>query len=178
MASKVNLKKYIAIDGRWRFVPVLKVDGKPRPEAVIIGGETVRGTTGKFYVEWREDGKRIQRPAGSTSREALDAWQTQTAVLDGTIDAPEEVDPLPLSHISIKSAVDTFLDQVKATKSVATLEAYKADLNWFKKNLERSAVGKVTRADILQVLGAGRDDGLSQASINRRVMVGLMALRN
>jgi integrase/recombinase XerD len=178
MASKVNLKKYIAIDGRWRFVPVLKVGGKPRPEAVIIGGETVKGTTGKFYVEWREGGKRIQRPAGSTTREALDVWRTQTAVLDGTIEAPEADEPLPVSHISVKSAIETFLSEVKATKSVATLDAYKADLVWFKKNLQRSLVGKVTRADLMHLFGAGRDDELHQASINRRVMVGLMALRN
>jgi hypothetical protein len=29
MASKVNLKKYIAVGDRWRFVPVLKVDDRP-----------------------------------------------------------------------------------------------------------------------------------------------------
>ena len=29
MAIRVNLKKYLAIGGRWQFVPVLKIDGKP-----------------------------------------------------------------------------------------------------------------------------------------------------
>jgi integrase/recombinase XerD len=178
MASKVNLKKYIAIDGRWRFVPVLKIAGKPRPEAVIIDGETVKGTTGTYYVEWREDGKRIQRPAGSAPREALDAWRTQTAVLDGTIEAPEEDEPLPVSQLSVAAAIDTFLSEVKATKSAATLDAYKTDLAWVKKNLQRSLVGKVTRADIMHLFGAGRDEELHQGSINRRVMVALMALRN
>jgi hypothetical protein len=38
-ATRPNLKKYIAIDGRWRFVPVLKVNRKPRPDAVLIDGE-------------------------------------------------------------------------------------------------------------------------------------------
>jgi hypothetical protein len=38
MAAKVNLKKYLAIDGRWQFVPVLKVKGKPEPLVVLIGG--------------------------------------------------------------------------------------------------------------------------------------------
>jgi hypothetical protein len=28
IAIKVNLKKYISVDGKWRFVPVLKVTGK------------------------------------------------------------------------------------------------------------------------------------------------------
>ena len=36
----------------------------------------------------------------------------------------------------------------------------------------------MTRSDIIKLLGTGREEGLNQGSINRRVMVGLMALRN
>jgi integrase len=179
MATKVNLKKYIAIEGRWRFVPVLKIGGKPRPEAVLIDGETVKGTTGTYYLEWREEGKRIQRPVGSASREAKDAWENQVAILDGTIEAPEEEsEPLPLTHLSVASAIKTFLSEVKGNKSLATHDAYTSDLNWFKAKLARTIVGKVTRADIMHLFGVGREDGLHQGSINRRIMVGLMALRN
>jgi hypothetical protein len=32
MATKVNLKKYIAIEGQWRFVSVLRIGGKPKTE--------------------------------------------------------------------------------------------------------------------------------------------------
>jgi hypothetical protein len=54
---------------------------------------------------------------------------------------------LPRSHTSIKSAGDTFLGQVKATKSERTVDAYTSDLEWFKKkNLKRSAVDKLKRA--------------------------------
>src|ERR1035441_8391462 len=179
MATKVNRKKYIAIEGRWRFVPVLKIGGKPRPEAVLIDGETVKGTTGTYYLEWREEGKRIQRPVGSASREAKDAWENQVAILDGTIEAPEEEsEPLPLTHLSVASAIKTFLSEVKGNKSLATHDAYTSDLNWFKAKLARTIVGKVTRADIMHLFGVGREDGLHQGSINRRIMVGLMALRN
>ena len=87
-ATRPNLKKYIAINGRWRFVPVLKVNGKPRPDAVLIGGEAGKGISGTFCLEWRDEGKRIQRPCGVAPREALDAWRTQSAALDGAIEAP------------------------------------------------------------------------------------------
>src|SRR5277367_510153 len=110
-------------------------------------GRRSRGRPGKSYIEWRDGGKRIQRPAGTTPRDALDAWRTQTAILDGTIEAPEEAEPLPALHTSIKSESDTFLDQVKATKSEGTHDAYTSDLEWFKKKIKLSAVGKVTRAD-------------------------------
>jgi integrase len=99
-------------------------------------------------------------------------------VLNGTFEAPEEAEPLPVSHLSVTTAIETFLSEVKATKSAATLDAYKADLAWFKKNLQRSLVGKVARTDIMHLFGAGRDKESHQGTINRRVMVGLMALRN
>ena len=41
MASKVNLKKYVQLNGKWQFVSVLKIKGKPTPGAVLIDGEAV-----------------------------------------------------------------------------------------------------------------------------------------
>jgi hypothetical protein len=63
MATKVNLKKYISVDGRSQFVPELKLARKPG--RVRHRHWTVRGTTGTCYVELRENQKRIQCPAGS-----------------------------------------------------------------------------------------------------------------
>jgi len=34
VAPKANLEKYIKIDGKWRFVPVLKQNGVPYPDAL------------------------------------------------------------------------------------------------------------------------------------------------
>jgi hypothetical protein len=63
MGVKVNLKKYLAIDGKWQFVPALKTgaDDAPEPSVVLINGEPVRNTSGTFYIEWREHGKRIDQ---------------------------------------------------------------------------------------------------------------------
>jgi integrase len=180
MALKVSMKKYLALNGKWQFVPVLKVNDKPRPEAVLIDGQAVKGTTGTFYLDYRdENGKRIQRPVGTSPREALDEWNKQKAIHDGTIEPPEE-DPtdIPANRVSIESAAKTYLAEVKGTKSAGTHEAYSTDLEWFRTRIRRRFVGQVTRADIMEVFGKGRDEGLAQASINRRITVGLMALRN
>ncbi len=37
--SKANLKKYTKVDGKWRFVPVLKQNGIPYPGTVMIDGK-------------------------------------------------------------------------------------------------------------------------------------------
>ncbi|HKR27774.1 MAG TPA: hypothetical protein VJS11_09965 [Acidobacteriaceae bacterium] len=175
MPPTVNLKKYIATETGWRFVPVLRVGGKPRPETVLIAGEAVRSTAGTFYIEWRENGRRIQKPVGRSPRAALDAWRAEMARLGGG-DGDEPVD-VPADEVSIEKAAGEFLENVRATKSPATYEAYSGDLRWFQKEIGRITVASVTRRDILRVLGAGREQGRSQATINRAVMVGLMALR-
>lgn len=63
---KANLKKYIKFAGKWRFVPVLKQNGVPYPGTVLIDGEPVRSTTGRFYIEYYENGRRVQRPVGTS----------------------------------------------------------------------------------------------------------------
>jgi hypothetical protein len=50
--SKANLRKYTKVDGKWRFVPVMKQDGVPYPGTVMIGGKPLRSTTGTFYLEF------------------------------------------------------------------------------------------------------------------------------
>jgi hypothetical protein len=144
----------------------------------VISGETARGTTGTIYVEWRENGKRIQKPCGTTPRGALDAWHSQVALISGAIDLDQlNPTPPPVDDLPVQAAADDYLEDVKATKSPATCDAYRSDLDWFKAHLQRTIVGKVTRKDIIRLFGAGRDEGLSQSTINRSVMVGLMALR-
>ena len=51
VAPKANFKKYIKVDGKWRFVPMLKQNGVPYPGTVLIDGEPVRSTNGTFYLE-------------------------------------------------------------------------------------------------------------------------------
>jgi len=60
-SPKANLKKYIKVRGKWRFVPVLKQNGVPVPRTVLIDGEPVRLTSGTFYLNFYENGLRVQR---------------------------------------------------------------------------------------------------------------------
>ena len=94
-SGKANLKQYRRIGERWQFVPVVKQDGRPNPKLVLINGEPASSKGGTFYAEWRENGKRKQRPCGTTPREALDAWHLQRGILSGVVEQPagEKVEP-------------------------------------------------------------------------------------
>ena len=80
-SSKANLKKYINVNGKWRFVPDARHDGKPTPKTVLIDGVPTHSKAGTFYLEWRQDGKRIQQPVGTSPQSALEAWRVQCGVL-------------------------------------------------------------------------------------------------
>jgi hypothetical protein len=64
---KANLKQYRAVNSKWQFVPVVKIDGRPKPQLVPIDGkpETWKGG-GNFYLEWYEDSRRKTKIAGSS----------------------------------------------------------------------------------------------------------------
>ncbi len=64
---KTHLKKYLSHNGKWQFFPVVSVNGRPKPELVIIDGKPRRGTGGTFYLDWRENGQRRTRSVGTCS---------------------------------------------------------------------------------------------------------------
>jgi hypothetical protein len=129
------------VNGKWQFVPVVKVEGKPKPQLVPVDGkpESWKGG-GKFFLEWYKDGKRTTKIAGVSPREALDAWQLQTGILAGKIEAPEEPgEDMDDAVVTIDAAIERYLKDVKATKSKATLSAYACDLRWFRKHSPRTS---------------------------------------
>jgi len=110
-------------------MPVAKQDGKPVPGTVLIDGAPTPSKSGTFYLEWRQGGKRVQQPDGTSPREAQDAGRVKSGALADPASAAEvEEDTTPDGRMTIEAAVSTFLTQVKATKSTATHRAYIIDV--------------------------------------------------
>jgi integrase len=174
---KTNLKQYRSVNGKWQFVPVVKVEGNPKPQLVLIDGKPVSWKGGgKFFLEWYEDGKRKTKIAGVSPREALDAWHLQTGILAGNIEAPEDSSEDD-TVVTIDAAIAKYLKEVQATKSKATLRAYGCDLRWFRKHCRKHYVSKLNREDMMTLFGAGRDEGLNQKTTNKKVIVALQSMR-
>jgi integrase/recombinase XerD len=177
--AKTNLKKYINLNGKWRFVPVVRHEGRPVLNTVLIHGTPAPSKSGTFYLEWRQDGKRIQKSVGSSPREALNAWRVQCGILAEPASwIDESENGAADGHIRIATALATFLQEVKATKSPATHRDYESALYWFKANINKDYVYQVTRNDVLRLFGLARGLELNQKTINKRLIVLLMALRN
>ena len=159
-SSRANLKQYRKVGAKWQFVPVVKHGGKPNPKLVLINGEPASSKGGTFYIEWREDGKRKQRPCGTTPREALDAWHLQSGILSGQVEQPAGEEPEPTKgDTSIDAAIRDYLRDVQATKGAATHRAYEHDLKWFRARCQKHLVSRLDRSDTMVLFAAGREEG-------------------
>lgn len=179
--SEVNIKKYVKLAGKWRFVPIPREKGKLKLTHILVDGPQgkllEKSTTGTFYLEWRANGKRHQVPVGGDAREALEAYRTQVEAMASGEPLASFVKPMKESSgLTIEQAVADYLRDVKATKSDSTFLSYRPILRWFLKETTKEYVSELSRADIMQLFTKGREDGLQQKTINNRVTVILTCL--
>jgi hypothetical protein len=78
--AAVNLKRKIKHNGVWTFVPVAKKNGHYVADRVMIDGVPSKVDDGTYYIEWREDGKRIQKSVGQNGQEAISAQRSQSNI--------------------------------------------------------------------------------------------------
>jgi integrase/recombinase XerD len=180
---RINLtQKRKAENGLWQFYPVHWESNKPDPRLIIIGGEPASWKGGgAYYLDWREGGKRIRKNVGKAPREALDAWQKATGVANGSIpaDETEAADgTTDKTGISIQEGIKQYLEAVAATKGVGTHSSYKTCLRWAVRHITKHLVYRLDRNDLIGLFSAGRREGLSQKTINKRVTVLLNMVRH
>ena len=80
---RINLtQKRKAENGLWQFYPVQWDGNKPGPRHIIVDGEpaTWKGG-GAYFLDWREDGKRIRKQVGNGPREALYQFDNKHRVM-------------------------------------------------------------------------------------------------
>ena len=182
-SHRINLtQKRKAEDGQWQFYPVQWDGNKPDPRLIIIDGEPASWKGGgAYFLDWREDGKRIRKQVGNAPREALDAWRKATGVANGSIpgDANENTDgTTDATGISIQEGISQYLEAVKATKGDGTHSSYESCLRWAEHHITKHLVYRLDRNDLLVLFAAGRKEGLNQKTINKRVTVVLNMVRH
>lgn len=180
--QSVNLKQYRRLDGKWQFVPVVKVDGEPDPRLVLIDGAPESSKGGVFYLDWRENGKRMTLKVGASPRAALNAWYRQSAVQGGAMRAGREPRG-PAGGLTIDAAVERYLVDIRATKSERTYREYRRQLEWFQARTAKRFVSELDRSDAMRIFALGREERvkgnpINQKTINKRVIIMLNAMRS
>src|SRR5215467_13536466 len=82
-AKEVNLTKRVQTPRGMRYCPVVRSsNGRVKPDHVLVDGKPERHAEGAYYLEWRENGRRIRLSVGKDAQDAAarrDRKQAETS---------------------------------------------------------------------------------------------------
>jgi hypothetical protein len=80
---KVNLTKYIKTDAGLRYCPaVVTSNGRIKQDMVLVNSTEERHSEGSYYIDWRENGKRVRLSVGKNAQDALTQRDRKTFELN------------------------------------------------------------------------------------------------
>ena len=158
MNREVNLTKRVKTPQGLRYYPVaLSVNGRVKPDIVLINGKEERHPEGAYYLEWREGSKRIRLSVGKDAVDATARRLRKEAELNalnhGVSVSPEDQN----GHRSIATAIADFLDETKLSKKPKTLAAYTTALRYFQESCPKLYLDDIERSDLLKFSAFLRD---------------------
>jgi integrase len=159
-SKEVNLTKRVQTIKGMRYCPVvLSPNGRVKPDLVLVNGKQERHPEGAYYLEWRENGRRIRLSVGKDPQDAAARRQRKEAELNalnnGVSVLPENGKDGPRS---IARAVAQFLEETELTKKPKTLAAYTTALNYFVESCPKLYLQDIERKDLLKFSAFLRDE--------------------
>jgi integrase/recombinase XerD len=158
-SREVNLTKRVQTPKGMRYCPVvLSPNGRVKPDLVLLNGKPEKHPEGAYYLEWREQGKRVRLSVGKDAQDAAARRQRKEAELNalnnGVSVLPESGD----GHRTVAAAVAQFLEETELTKKPKTLAAYSKALNYFTESCRKLYLYEIERHDLLKFSGFLRDE--------------------
>ncbi len=150
--KEVNLTKRVQTSKGMRYCPVvLSANGRVKPDLVTVNGREERHPEGAYYLEWRENGRRVRLSVGKDPADASARRQRKESELNalnnGVIVVPETGDS---RHRSLAAAVSVYLEETKLTKKPKTVAAYTTALNYFTESCPKLFLEDIERKDLLK----------------------------
>jgi integrase len=157
---EVNLTKRVETPRGSRYCPVvLSANGRVKPDVVLADGKEERHAEGAYYLEWRENGKRVRLSVGKDAQDAatrrLRKEAELNAVNNGVAVVPENG---ANGHRPLAAAVNEYLDEVRLTKKPKTLAAYSTSLAYFQESCRKMNLEEIERRDLLKFAAFLRDE--------------------
>jgi integrase/recombinase XerD len=135
---EVNLTKRVQTPRGSRYCPVvLYANGRVKPDVVVIDNRQERHPEGAYYLEWRENGRRVRLSVGKDAQDAAAQRYKKEAELNarnhGVLVVPENVN----GRRSLAVAIADYLDDIKLSKKAKTHAAYSTALGYFQSRAPR-----------------------------------------
>ena len=155
----VNLTKRVQTDDGPRYCPVAQSpNGRIKPDVVIVNGKPERHPEGAYYLEWRENGKRVRLSVGKDAQDAIARRQRKEAELHALNNGVSVVPEKGNGQRSVAAAVAQFLEETELTKKPKTVAAYTTALNYFTESCPKIYMHDIDRHDLLKFCSLLRDE--------------------
>lgn len=160
MANRqVNLTKRVQTPRGMRYCAVLlSANGRVKPDVVLVNGNEERHPEGAYYLEWREEAKRVRLSVGKDAQDAatrrLRKEAELNAINNGVSVLPENGNGLR----SLTATIADYLDEVKLAKKPKTLAAYSTALGYFTESCHKINLEEIERGDLLKFSAFLRDE--------------------
>jgi len=155
----VNLTKRVKTDEGLRYCPVAEsANGRVKPDLVMVNGTEERHREGAYYLEWREDGKRVRLSVGKDAQDAVARRQRKEAELNALNNGVAVRPDSQSERRSTAAAVTEFLDETELTKKPKTLAAYSTALKYFTESCPKVLLDDIERKDLLKFSAFLRDE--------------------
>jgi hypothetical protein len=153
-----NVLRKVKIEGKWQFLPVLKKGYKLDWTYLLLRGVPMVSTTETFYLDYRENGRRVRRAIGDHPRDAKTALACQASVLNlrqagmQVEDAPQLQEYRPVSGEKIADVVANFVTHPPLKLRRKSLSKYSNALKSFARWTSKTHVSQLTREDVLHFM--------------------------
>ena len=129
---------------------MLSVNGRVRPDLVLVNGQEERHREGSYYLEWREGKKRRRLSVGKDAQDAEARRQRKEAELNALNNGVPVMPENGNGQRSVAAAVAQFLEETELTKKPKTLAAYTTALNYFTESCAKMYLHEIDRHDLLK----------------------------
>jgi integrase/recombinase XerD len=157
-SKEVNLTKRVITSRGTRYCPVVvSANGRVKPDLVVVNGQPERHPEGAYYLEWRENGRRVRLSAGKDAQDAAARQQRKQAELNAINNGVAVMPENGNGHRSVATAVAEFIEETRLTKKPKTLSAYTTALNYFAESCPKFYVQDIQRQDMLKFIAFLRE---------------------
>jgi integrase/recombinase XerD len=157
-SKEVNLTKRVITSRGMRYCPVvMSANGRVKPDLVVVNGQPERHPEGAYYLEWRENGRRVRLSVGKDAQDAAARQQRKQAELNAINNGVAVVPENGNGHRSVATALAEFIEETRLTKKPKTLAAYTTALNYFAESCPKLYVQDIQRQDMLKFIAFLRE---------------------
>lgn len=179
--NRVNLTKRILTARGWRYCPVVySANGRVKPDLVYVDGQDdknkERHPEGAYYIEWREDSKRVRESVGKDAADADARRERKETELKAEALGVEIV-PENDGH-SLKECIAEYLEDVKLKQRTnkptnfnrhSTHGVYSKALEYFQESCSKQTLEEIDRRDLLKFAAFLREEKeQSPRSVNNK----------